>query len=38
VVIFPHLGINPAQTTLQDLNGRPQYLVEDQAKPLPELV
>ncbi len=36
--LFHHLGIDPSQTTLQDLNGRPQYLVEDHAKPLPELV
>jgi hypothetical protein len=36
--LFQHLGIDPSQTTLQDLNGRPQYLVEDHAKPLPELV
>jgi hypothetical protein len=36
--LLHHLGIDPSQTTLQDLNGRPQYLVEDHAKPLPELV
>ena len=33
-----NLGIDASQTTLQDLNGRPEYLVEDNAQPLPELV
>jgi hypothetical protein len=36
--LYHNLGINPAQVTLQDLNGRPQYLVEDHARPLRELV
>ena len=36
--LYHNLGIDPAQITLQDLNGRPQYLVEDHAKPLRELV
>ncbi len=36
--LFHNLGIDASQTTIQDLNGRPQYLVEDNAKPLPELV
>jgi hypothetical protein len=31
------MGIDP-NITLPDLTGRPQYLVEDNAKPLPELV
>ena len=35
--LFHHLGIDASQTTLPDLNGRPQYLVEDHAKPIPEL-
>jgi hypothetical protein len=35
--LFRHLGID-VLTTLNDHNGRPQYLVEDQAKALPELV
>jgi hypothetical protein len=35
--LFHHLGID-ARTTITDLNGRPQYLVEDDAPPLPELV
>lgn len=36
--LFHHLGIDTTQTTISDLNGRPQYLVEDAARPLPELV
>lgn len=36
--LFHHLGIDPGLTTINDLNGRPQYLVEDAAKPLAELV
>lgn len=36
--LFRHMGLDVNQTTLTDLNGRPQYLVEDNAKPLPELV
>ena len=36
--LYHNLGIDPAQVTLHDLNGRPQYLVEDHAKPLRELV
>ncbi len=36
--LFHNLGIDTSQTTIQDLNGRPQYLVEDHAKPLVELV
>ncbi|MGE3314549.1 MAG: DUF1501 domain-containing protein [Planctomycetaceae bacterium] len=36
--LYHNLGIDTSQTTLPDLNGRPQYLVEDDAKPLPELV
>jgi hypothetical protein len=35
--LYRNLGIDSAHVTLQDLNGRPQYLVEDHAKPLPEL-
>jgi len=35
--LYRHLGIDPRYATINDLNGRPQYLVEDQAKPLPEL-
>ena len=36
--LFHHLGIAPGITTISDLNGRPQYLVEDAAQPLAELV
>jgi hypothetical protein len=36
--LFHHLGIDVGQTTLTDLNGRPQFLVEDGAAVLPELV
>jgi len=36
--LFRHMGIDGGLTTLNDLNGRPQYLVEDHAKPLAELV
>jgi hypothetical protein len=36
--LYHNLGIDSDQTTLTDLSGRPQYLVEDHAKPLPELV
>ena len=36
--LFHHLGIDASQATIADLNGRPQYLVEDDAKPLAELI
>src|SRR5437899_10112964 len=36
--LYHNLGIDLNQTTLLDLNGRPQYLVEDNAQPLPELI
>jgi len=36
--LFQHLGIDVSQTTITDLNGRPQYLVEDHAKPLAEMI
>jgi uncharacterized protein (DUF1501 family) len=35
--LYQHLGINPATTKLEDLTGRPQYLL-DHPQPLPELV
>lgn len=36
--LYHNLGIDPHRATLPDLTGRPQYLVEDDAGPLPELV
>jgi hypothetical protein len=36
--LFRHLGIDTQQTTITDLNGRPQYLVEDDAIAIPELL
>jgi uncharacterized protein (DUF1501 family) len=35
--LYRNLGIDANRTTLPDLSGRPQYLVEDHAQPLPEL-
>ena len=36
--LFHHLGLDPRRATIDDLQGRPQHLVEDLAPPLPELV
>jgi hypothetical protein len=36
--LYHNLGIDVKAATLQDLNGRPQYLVEDNALPMRELV
>ncbi|MEZ6140541.1 MAG: DUF1501 domain-containing protein [Zavarzinella sp.] len=36
--LYHNLGIDVNQATITDLNGRPQYLVEENAQPLPELV
>jgi hypothetical protein len=36
--LYRNLGIDIDQTTIQDLNGRPQYLVEDHARPLREVM
>jgi hypothetical protein len=36
--LYHNLGIDVEQTTVTDLTGRPQYLVEDQAQPLKEVV
>ncbi len=36
--LYHNLGINAAATTVTDLHGRPQYLVDDGAQPLSELV
>lgn len=35
--LYRNLGIDSTTTTINDLNGRPQYLVEDHAEPLREL-
>ncbi len=35
--LYHNLGIDVATTTIPDLRGRPQYLVEDGARPLAEL-
>jgi hypothetical protein len=36
--LYHNLGIDPETAQLPDLTGRPQYLVEDTAKPIRELV
>jgi hypothetical protein len=36
--LYHNLGIDVNRTTLADLNGRPEYLVEDNAQPMKELV
>jgi uncharacterized protein (DUF1501 family) len=36
--LYHNLGIDSHRATLTDLTGRPQYLVEEDANPLPELV
>ena len=36
--LYHNLGIDPHRAILQDLTGRPQYLVEEGANPLKELV
>lgn len=36
--LFHNLGINPTTTTIPDLDGRPQHLVEGDSQPLPELL
>jgi uncharacterized protein (DUF1501 family) len=36
--LYHNLGIDTKTTTINDLNGRPQYLLEEDADPLPELV
>jgi uncharacterized protein (DUF1501 family) len=36
--LYHNLGIDSRQVTLPDLTGRPQYVTEDNANPLPELV
>ena len=36
--LFHHLGIDAGRTTITDLNGRPEYLVEGNVQPLAELI
>ena len=36
--LYRNLGIDVDRTTIPDFGGRPQYLVEDQALPMPELL
>ncbi len=36
--LYHNLGIDTSGVTIQDNNGRPQYLVEDHAKPIRELI
>jgi hypothetical protein len=36
--LYRNLGIDAARTTITDLNGRPHYLVEDNASPLREVL
>ena len=36
--LYHNLGIDPSMTTIPDLSGRPQYLVDPIYSPLPELV
>jgi hypothetical protein len=36
--LYHNLGIDPNRTTIPDLSGRPQYLVDDNRLPMPELV
>jgi hypothetical protein len=36
--LYHNLGIDVSQTTLTDLNGRPQYLLEENVRPMKELI
>ncbi len=36
--LYHNLGIDVATATIKDLSGRPQYLVDPQYKPMPELI
>jgi hypothetical protein len=36
--LYRHLGIDTHQATIQDLHGRPHYLVDPEKHPLPELI
>lgn len=36
--LYHNMGINATTTTVPDLTGRPHYLVDDNAQPLPEVI
>ena len=36
--LYHAIGIDPNATTVNDLNGRPRYLVENNAQPLHEVI
>ncbi len=36
--IYKNLGVDPQKTTIKDLSGRPQYLLEPEFRPIRELV
>jgi uncharacterized protein DUF1501 len=36
--LYHHLGLDPRRVTVPDLNGRPQYLVDDGVQPMRELI
>jgi hypothetical protein len=36
--LYHNLGIDPRLATVPDLTGRPQYVVENNAEPIPELI
>lgn len=36
--LYHNLGIDTSSATIEDFNGRPQYLVEDDARPIAELI
>jgi hypothetical protein len=36
--LFQHLGVSAQDATIPDNQGRPQYLVDDGGKVIPELV
>ena len=36
--LYHNIGLNPNETRLFDLNGRPQYLVDQGTEPIRELI
>jgi hypothetical protein len=36
--LYHALGLPPDQTTVNDLSGRPRYLIDDHLAPLPEVI